>query len=568
MPIRTDKGDEMTRLRPLFILLLLVAMNAGAFWNLRRNDFIRLDDPGYVVENSHVRSGLTAEGVVWALTATDAANWHPLTWLSHMVDVQLFGLNPGAHHLANLFWHTANTLLLFLLMRGMTGALWRSAFVAALFAVHPLHVESVAWIAERKDVLSTFFWMATSIAYVRYARDRRGASYAAVLVLFSLGLMAKPMLVTLPLAFLLLDYWPLGRLPQGRDPIASAGPVRSARPGTEARVVLEKIPLLALAAASSLVTLRAQETGNMLRSLTVYPLGVRIENALVSYARYLGKTLWPAELALPYRHPGASLTFVEVGGAGLLVLGLTALALRLRRRQPYAATGWLWFLGTLAPVIGLVQISDQAMADRYTYVPLVGLFVVFAWGSADAIVKLPRTRAVAGTASAVLLAALTVLTRRQVDYWRDNVSLFGHTAKVTKEENLAHVSLALRQRETPDAGVTMASVEITMGDELMRQRKFAEAAEHYKKSLDFYPRQDTAHTRLGAMYLHLGRFDDAALHYAEVVKMQPNDTQAQANLGLAFKMQGRLDEARLRFQEALRLDPKNQKAIANLRGLP
>jgi len=562
----------VTRLRLPLILLLLAAMNAGAFWNLQRNEFIKLDDPGYVVNNAHVRAGLTGEGAIWALTTTHAANWHPLTWLSHMLDVQLFGLNPGAHHLTNLFWHTANTLLLFLLLRGMTGALWRSALVAALFAIHPLHVESVAWIAERKDVLSTFFWMATSIAYVRYARDRRVVTYAAVLVLFSLGLMAKPMLVTLPLAFLLLDYWPLGRLSQGRGPAAGPGAdavhVRRGRLGASARIVGEKLPLLALAAASSLVTLRAQEAGNMLRSLTVYPLGIRIENAFFSYGRYLGKTLWPADLALPYRHPGASLTLLEVGGAALVVLGVTALALRLGRRLPYAATGWLWFLGTLVPVIGLVQISDQALADRYTYVPLTGLFVAFAWGAAAVVEKLPRTRAVVGTASVFLLAALVVLTRRQVDFWRDNVSLFEHTAMVTKEENLAHVSLAMHKRDSPDAGSTMAYVEITMGDKLLGQRKFAEAAEHYRKSLDFYPRQDTAHTRLGAMYLHLGRFDEAALHYAEVVKMQPNDALAQANLGLAFRMQGRVDDARLRFQEALRLDPANQKAIANLQELP
>jgi len=555
------------RLRTLFILLLLAALNAGAFWNLQRNDFIKLDDPAYVVKNSHVRSGLTGESAAWALTATHAANWHPLTWLSHMLDMDLFGLNPGAHHLVNLFWHTANTLLLFLLLRGMTGALWRSALVAALFAVHPLHVESVAWIAERKDVLSTFFWLAASLAYVRYARVGRVSIYAATLLLFSLGLMAKPMLVTLPLALLLLDYWPLGRLVPGRSPAAGAGSLRCRGFGAASRVVGEKLPFLALAAASSLVTLRAQEAGSMLRSLTVYPLGVRIENAFFSYARYLGKALWPANLALPYGHPGASLTFVEVAGAALLVLGVTALALGLHRRLPYATTGWLWFLGTLVPVIGLVQVSDQAMADRYTYVPLTGLFVLLTWGSADLVARLPRTRAILGAASGCLLAALIVLTRRQVDYWRDNVSLFEHTARVTKEKNLAHVSLATHKRDTPDAGSTMAYVEITLGDRLVGQRKFAEAAEHYKKSLDFYARQDTAHTRLGAMYLHLGQFDEA-VHYAKVVEMQPDDSMAQANLGLAFRLQGKIDDARQRFKEALRLDPTNQKAIANLSELP
>jgi protein O-mannosyl-transferase len=556
------------KLRVPLILLLLVAVCAGAFWNLGRNEFIRLDDPGYVTENRQVRSGLTGEGLAWALKTTHAANWHPLTWLSHMIDVQLFGLNPGAQHLVNLFWHAANTVLLFLLLRGMTGAMWRSAIVAALFAVHPLHVESVAWIAERKDVLSTFFWMASSIAYVRYVRSRRAAAYAAALALFALGLMAKPMLVTLPLAFLLLDYWPLGRLFQDRRPNAGQGHLRHGLLGDGARAVVEKLPLLALAAASSLATLRAQEAGNMLRSLTAYPLGVRAENALLSYVRYLGKTLWPAGLALPYGHPGASLTVGEVGAAALLLLVVTALALRLRRRLPYAATGWLWFLGTLVPVIGLIQISDQAMADRYAYVPLIGLFVALAWGAAAAVAGLPRKPWIVATVSCLLLAALIFQTRRQVDFWRDDRSLYEHTARVTKGENLAHVSMARHKRDRPDAGTTMAYVMITMGDDLLRQRKFEEAAEHYQKSLDFYPRQDTAHTRLGAMYLHLGRFDEAAVHYAEVVKMQPNDSLAQANLGLAFKMLGQVDAARQRFQEALRLDPTNQKAIANLRELP
>jgi tetratricopeptide (TPR) repeat protein len=305
----------------------------------------------------------------------------------------------------------------------------------------------------------------------------------------------------------------------------------------------------------------------MMRDLTTYPLGIRVENALFSYLRYIGKILWPAGLAVPYPHPGAALTLLQVGGAAILLAGVTVAALLLRQSKPYAATGWFWFLGTLVPVIGLVQVSDQAMADRYAYVPLVGLSVALVWGAADVIAKLARKQAVAISLSIPLLAVLATSTGRQVGHWRDNVSLFRNTARVTKENNLAFVSMALRQRELAKSGMTMASVEITMGDEMARHRKFEEAAAHYLKSLEHDPEQDTAHSRLGAMYLHAGKFDEAAAHYAEVAKMQPNDSMAQANLGLAFKMQGRFDDARLRFREALRLDPANQKAIVNLREL-
>lgn len=555
------------KLRLPAVLVFLTMATVAAFWHLKGNEFIQIDDSLYVVENPQVRSGLSGAGVLWALTTTHASNWHPLTWLAHMLDVQLFGLRPGAHHLSNLFLHVANTLLLFLLLRGMTGALWRSALVAALFAVHPLHVESVAWIAERKDVLSTFFWMLTSIAYLRYLRNRRGATYAAVLVLFSLGLMAKPMLVTLPLVFLLLDFWPFGRLLPADVPPGGVDNHQSGRFAVWAGILREKGPPLVLAAASSVATMVAQTAGEMVRPLSFYPMSVRIKNALVSYLSYLGKTLWPLDLAFPYRHPGNSLSFGDAAGAALVLSALTAIVLRQRQRMPYLPAGWFWFLGTLVPVIGLVQLRDQGMADRYTYLPLIGLFLCLAWGLADVTARLPRIRAGVGTAAVLTLAALIVLTQRQVDVWHDDRTLFAHTARVTGASNLARVAMADLKQYMPNAGTTMAMMEITMGDEFMGKRNYAAAIERYRKSLAYYPQQDTAHRRMGAAFLHNGRFGEAARHYAEVVRLKPGDATAHANLGIALKLQGKFAEARQAFQEALRLDPADNKALANLREL-
>jgi tetratricopeptide (TPR) repeat protein len=603
-----------SRARPLLLALLLAALTVAAFAPVRSGTFLTVDDPLYVVENPRVRAGLTGPGVLWALTTTHAANWHPLTWVSHMLDVQLFGLDPGAHHQVSLALHAANAVLLFLLLRGLTGAAWPSALAAALFAVHPLRVESVAWIAERKDVLAAFFWMATGLAYLRYVRSRRRAAYGATVALFALGLAAKPMVTTLPLVLLLLDFWPLGRFLPGR---------RAAAGGNAVRLLVEKLPLLALSAAAAAATLVAQEAGRMVRPLAAYPLGVRAGNALVSYLRYLGKTVWPVDLAFPYRHPGTSLPPAAVAAAAAALVLLTVLALALRRRTPYLAVGWLWFLGTLVPVIGLVQVSDQAMADRYTYLPLIGPAWALAWGLAAAGAGRPRLRAGAGAAAAVAVGVLVVLTRRQVGYWRDDRSLFTHTAAVTKGDNLARQALATTQQALPDAGRTLAVVMIQHGDGLMAQGKYAEAIAWYERSLGSFAEQDTAHNRLGAALLQLGRYEEAARqyeealrrepgdefaranltlarsllgqrggagdgrqveehnrlgaaslhneqfaeaagHYAAVVQLRPGDAMAHANLGLALKLQGRLDEAAGQFREALRLDPQNGKARQNL----
>jgi tetratricopeptide (TPR) repeat protein len=495
----------------------LIAINLVVYVPVRHHEFINFDDPQYVVENRLVREGLTWAGVAWAFTTGYAGNWHPLTWLSHMLDVQLFGLDAGAHHLTSVLLHVANTLLLFGLLYRMTGALLRSAFVAALFAVHPLHVESVAWVAERKDVLSTLFFMLTLHAYAAYTRRRRPAGYALVLGLFALGLMAKPMLVTVPFVLLLLDYWPLAR----------------ARSATRRGLVLEKLPLIALAVASSVVTLVVQQRGGAVKGLDVLPLGRRLANAVVAYAAYLGKTVWPAHLAAIYPYP-ASLPWGWVAGATFGIIGVSVLALRAARRYPYLPVGWLWYLGTLVPVIGLVQVGGQPTADRYTYIPLVGVFILAAWGTADLVARRPQWRLAVAAAAGMLVVGCAAVARRQVQYWRGSIALWEHAISVTRENYRAENNLGLL---------------------LSREGRPAEAIPHFVEALRIKPDFAEAHNNLGFALADQGRTREAIAHYTEAVRLIPAYVEAHNNLGVALSGEGRNDEAIREFQEALRLDP-------------
>ncbi len=547
---------------------LLALVTVVAFWPVKDGQFVSIDDLRYVVNNPAVRGGLTVKGLAWAFTTLEAANWHPLTWLSHMADVSLFGLDAGAHHLVNLGLHVLNTVLLFLLLTRMTGSLWPSALAAALFAVHPLHVESVAWISERKDVLSTFFWMLTCLAYLGYVRRPRPSAYGHVMIIYVLGLMAKPMLVTLPFVLLILDGWPLGRLRRVENGSAPAGPVAAGvGRGFRPEVLLEKVPLLAAAAASSAVTLMAQHQGMMIKSFEAYSFDIRWKNSVFAYLRYLGKTFWPAELIIPYRHLGRSLGVWQAGGALLALAAVTAAVWMAGRRSPYMPAGWLWFLGSLFPVIGLVQISDQGLADRYTYIPLIGLFIALSWGAAALAERIPRGVPAFGAAAFVIIGLLVVLTWRQAGYWRDNGTLFGHTAEVLKSDNMALDILRDRQRRNPGIGAPMVEVETGMGDTLMQRQKFAEAAGHYRKALEFDPRQDAVRAKLGAVLLHLGQVDEAIGQFAAAVEAAPRNAAARANLGLALRVRGRDEEALLQLREALKLDPANEKAQANLNEL-
>jgi tetratricopeptide (TPR) repeat protein len=511
-----------------------MAATLFVFWPLGNHEFINLDDDVYVYANPQVKAGLSRNGVIWAFRSLEAGNWHPLTWLSHMLDCELYGLHSGWHHVTSLLFHIANTLLLFWVLRRMTGRLWQSSFVAALFALHPLHVESVAWVAERKDVLSTFFWMLTLWAYLRYVEQPGLTRYLLAILFFVLGLLSKPMLVTLPFVLLLLDYWPLGRFPLGQP---SSGGNSSTR-----RLVLEKIPFFSFAAVSSLVTLVAQQGAGAVQNLEYFPLEARIGNALVSYIVYIGKMIRPHPLAVLYPHPGM-LPMWQVAGAGLLLVCGSILVVRASRKYPYLLVGWLWYLGTLVPVIGLVQVGSQGMADRYTYVPLIGLFIMIAWGLADILTGWRYRKATLAVSAGVLLSIFMVVTSLQIGQWHDNIRLFTHTLKVTEHNAIIHYNL---------------------GVALSNQRKDGEAMVHYKEALWIEPNYVEAHNNLGFTLARQGKNEEAIAQYSEALRINPKYVEAHNNLGIALARQGRNEEALSHFVEALRINPNFADAHCNL----
>ena len=541
------------------------------------HDFVSYDDPKYVTENSVVSAGLTARGVSWALTTGTDANWFPVTWLSHMLDVQLYGMNAGGHHLTNVLLHIATTLLLFGLLYWMTGALGRSAFVAALFAVHPLHVESVAWVAERKDVLSTLFLMLTLWAYVWYVRQPRISRYALVILFFALGLMSKPMLVTLPFLLLLLDVWPLGRMGLGGDRSRRSGSARRADQRSVAlHLVREKLPLFALAIASSIVTFLVQRRGGAVAGLDAYPLSLRVGNAVVSYVAYIVKMLWPTRLAAFYPYP-TSLPVGLVAGALVLLIGVSVVVIRAGRRYPYLLVGWLWYLGTLLPVIGLVQVGNQAMADRYTYVPMIGLLIIAAWGISDLLARGRYRNIALSTAAVLVIAACAITARGQVQHWRSTPELWTHALEVTAGNDVAHNNLGLalaRQGKAAEAishytealriRPTYATARTNLGAALASQGKVDEAITQYTEVLRYKPEFAEAHIDLGAALADKGRIDDAIAQYTEALRLKPDFSEAHANLGVALASQGKLDQAITEYNEALRLKPSSADVHNNL----
>jgi len=557
--------------------------------------FVGYDDTDYVVTNPMVRGGLTWEGVRWAFTSFDFANWFPLTWLSLMLDAEIAGASPRMFHLTNLLLHAGSTLLLFRLLDRATGARWKSAWVAALFAVHPLHVESVAWIAERKDVLSTLFGFLAMLAWLRFVERPGARRQAAVLLCFALGLLCKQMLVTLPFLLLLLDFWPLGRHR------------REALPA----LLREKLPLLVLAAAAAAMAVIAQRAGGAIGSLEAYPLGARLANAVVSYAAYLQQTFWPAGLAVFYPHPGSDVPIAATLRAAALLAAITGLAAVLRRSRPYLAVGWLWYLGALLPVIGIVQVGFQARADRYTYLPLVGIFILLAWGVPDLLAQ--RRRLVTALALGSALAA-GALAAQQTAYWRESIPLFERAIEVTGENALAEHNLAAAyyQRNQPgdleralahyaeavridpgyaSAANSLAGVLHRLGrteeaierwSQLLQVRprataalcnlcgalaqvgRLAEAEERCSQALRGRPEPACAHYNLGRLRLQQSRILEAEEHLETAVRIAPHDTDARVSLGVVLATQGRLEEATAQYVEALRLDPSNQIARSNL----
>jgi tetratricopeptide (TPR) repeat protein len=539
-------------LAPAAALLLL----ALAFLPALGNGFVDYDDPVYVTENPAVLRGLGAAGLAWALTDTHAANWHPLTWLSHMLDVTLFGVRPAGHHLTSLVLHAAAAVALLAALAALTGAVWRSAAVAALFLVHPLRVESVAWVSERKDVLSGLLFMLVLLAYERHARRPSGARAAAVAALFALGLAAKPMLVTLPFVLLLLDWWPLGRL-------------RGAGLRGLAAAAREKAPLFALAALASAVTLYAQRAGGATRLNEAFPLGVRIANAFAAAAGYLGKALWPAHLASFYPHLGRDLPPWQAALSALLLAGVTAAALRWWRRSPWLPAGWLWYLGMLVPVSGVVQVGLQSMADRYTYLPLVGVAIAAVW-SVDALTRrFPRRAVLLAPAAALLLGALALATWRQTGVWKDADTLLANDLEVNSggaalrpppadPRALAELQAAAAAR--PDD----AAARNALGAALARAGRVDEAVAQFRRALQLAPGSAEAHYNLGLAYDVLGLRESADREYRQTLRLAPGHAPACNNLGVNLALDGRHAEAVAWFERALRLRPDFAEARFNL----
>jgi hypothetical protein len=506
----------------ILICLILAVATLLPYVQVINHDFITFDDNMYVYENRQVLDGLTWPGVEWAFTTQDAGNWHPVTWLSHMLDTDLYGLWPGGHHLTNVLFHIANTILLFLFLTRVTGALWPSALVAALFALHPLHVESVAWASERKDVLSAFFWILTMWAYAWYAASPSIRRYLAVVLLFALGLMSKPMLVTLPLVLLLLDYWPLGRFPGGWAPapeVSGDSAPQSPRQGY-GRLILEKIPLFVLVIFSCLMTLSAQRRGGSVLSMESWPLGERVANALVAYVNYVVKMFWPPPMAMYY--PLKLITWWQGLAAGLVLVSVSALLLARARRSPYLAVGWLWYLITLVPVIGLVQVGGQAMADRYTYIPFIGLFIMVSWGVFELTAPLRRQKVILALGTAVMLSACFWATWVQVGYWRNSETLFVHTIKVTGPNYIAYHHL---------------------GTYMFNRGRLDQAIALYQKTLEIAPSYAPAYNNLGCAFAKLGKFKQAVPYFKKAIQLYPTNLSYYGNLAQAYSDEGNKAEA-------------------------
>ena len=530
-------------------------LTLSAFAPVLDNGFTNYDDDVYVTANRHIQQGLGAATVRWAFTTVRAANWHPVTWVSHAIDWTSFGPAPRGHHATSLALHVGNVVLLFLVLVAMTGAPWRCALAAALFAVHPLHVESVAWVAERKDVLSTTFWLLATAAYVRYARTPSASRMALVTLLMAIGLLAKPMLVTLPLTLLLLDAWPLAREDaswRGR--------------------IVEKLPLMGLAAASAAVTVWAQRAGGAIASVERFPVEIRIANAIRSYAAYLGKTMWPSGLAAFYPHPGARSLSSATVLAALALIAVTACAWRGYRRRPYLLVGWLWFLVTLVPVIGLVQVGKQGMADRYTYVPLIGPFVAAAWLAAEA------GRRVVVPAAAIVVT-LVVLTRAQVVIWHDSITLFTRAIAVTGGSAPARVNLGAALEDAGDPAAAMRAYEEAVRLDpdnraaqnriagiLAREGRLEDAAARYRRVLARHPDDPETESNLGIVLAKSGALDEAIERFRAALALQPAEPASiHTNLGNVLLLAGRVEEAIAEYRESLRLDPGDRETEANLR---
>ena len=535
--IKKKFGESYHAYPVILVCLALVVITLAVYLQAGNHEFLSFDDTQYVTRNPHVSSGINGKNIVWAFTSVDAFNWHPVTWLSHMADAQLYGLNPRGHHVTNVIIHIVSSLLLLLFLLRCTGSLWQSSFVAFLFALHPLHVESVAWVAERKDVLSALFWFLTLFFYSEYVAQQKTGLYLLALFSFIVGLMSKPMLVTLPLVMCLMDYWPLDRYrrdEQEQRPHHRAGKLLP--------ILKEKIPFLACSLLSMIITLYAQNRGGAVIGLNVISFRLRTENALIAYVNYIIKTLWPSDLAVYYPFP-PTISLWHVFGSLFVLLLISAASILARRRYPFFAVGWFWFLVTLVPVIGLVQVGRQSMADRYSYLPQTGLFIMAAWGVPLLINKMRYRKGILALLASTVIIASTALTWQQLGYWRDSISLYRHTLQVTSDNYLIHYNL---------------------GVDLAEKGDLDSAIQNYRAALRISPNYSEAHNNLGLALAQKGDLDVAIQEYQVTLRLSPNDVKVHYNLGNVLAQKGNLDAAIREYQIALQIDPGNADAHISL----
>ena len=516
----------------LAVYVVLAVVTIAIFWQVNQYDFVNLDDNGYVTENLHIQSGITLDEVCWACSTKHAGFWFPLVWLSFMFDHQLYGLNAGGYHLTNLILHILSVLFLFWLFNRMTGAIWKSAFVAGLFAFHPLHVESVVWITERKDVLSAFFWMLTLCLYVYYTEKPAIKRYLLVLFSFVCALMSKPIVVTLPFVLLLLDYWPLGRWTKN---------VSTSSNNSHGRLIGEKIPFIVLTVISSIVTIWAQNKAGAITSMEQLPFSVRIANSMISYVAYLKKFFWPVDLAVFYPYE-LSLPLGKILISGLILILITAAVLYYIKKQPFLFTGWFWYLGTLIPVIGLVQVGRQAMADRHTYLPSIGIAIMLAWGIPSLIKSEETRKKILFPAAIAALAILSVLTWQQCGYWKNSITLFNHALQVTKDNYLVHNHLGLT---------------------LFIEGKTEEAIYHYNEAIRIKPKYFDAYFNRGIANFKLGKYQMTIEDLNKAIRLIPDYINAYYNRGVTYSYLGQHQLAIENYNVAIRLKPDYAAAYNN-----
>ena len=570
----------------IIISIFLIILTCSVYLQTKNNDFVSVDDNFYVTENEHIISGITLENIKWAfsLSGEEKNYWHPLTLISHMLDIQLWGLDAGKHHLTNLFLHIINTLLLFLVLRVMTGSQWKSAFVAALFALHPINVDTVAWIAERKNLLSTCFWFIVMLTYFNYTKRPSLIRYLLVVISFIMGLLAKPMLITLPFVLLLLDYWPLDRLSfshigSGSSIQSHKSVISSLGDLPKSRVILDKIPLILLSFLSvyvSTLSLKLSIYVNII-SYEQIPIGLRIGNALVSYIAYIGKAIWPHNLAVYYPFP-QSIPFWQSFGAFLLIVFISAIVIVTSRRHPYLLVGWLWYAGTLIPVSGLYQSGIwPAMADRWAYVPFIGIFIMVAWGVPELLEKWRLQKYYLFTLAGASLSILMIYSWIQVGYWKNSDTLFEHCIKVTVNNDVAHLWLAKTLigegdldgaakhcNEALKVAPNDKYINLIMGEIFIMKGDISKAVSYYTKAILIDPTYEDAYNSLGVAYMHQKRFDGAIKMFSKVLEIKSENASANVNMGICLESQGRVNEAIHYFNNALQIKPNLSEAHYNL----